>query len=73
VVESIDAESLLDAGEVPLARVNARAQALRDGVLLRIGSSFRPAPLLDALARQGYRTFVREVAPGRFETIVGSR
>jgi hypothetical protein len=73
VVESIDAESLLDAGEVPLARVNARAQALRDGELLRIGSSFRPAPLLDALARQGYRTFVREVAPGRFETIVGSR
>jgi hypothetical protein len=73
VVESLDAEALLDAGEVPLARVNARAQALREGELLRIDSGFRPAPLLDALAKQGYRTFVRESAAGRFETFVAPR
>lgn len=36
VVETLDAEALLDAGEVPLARVNARAKELRDGELLRI-------------------------------------
>jgi len=70
VVETLDAEALLDAGEVPLARVNARARELRDGELLRIASAFRPVPLLEALAKQGYRTCVRESGPGRFETLV---
>jgi hypothetical protein len=70
VVATLDADELLDAGEVPLARVNARARELRGGELLRIDSGFRPAPLLDALGRQGYRTFVRRSAPGRFETLV---
>lgn len=70
VVATLDADELLDAGEVPLARVNARARELRDGELLRIDSGFRPAPLLDALGRQGYRTFVRRSGPRRFETLV---
>jgi hypothetical protein len=43
------------------------------GELLRIVSGFRPAPLLDALARQGCGTFVRETAPGRFETLVRAK
>jgi hypothetical protein len=72
VVESLDADALLDAGEVPLGRVNARARTLRDGELLRIESGFRPAPLVDALAKQGFRVCVRESAPGRFETLVAS-
>ena len=73
VVESLDAEAMLDAGEVPLTRVNARAQRLGDGELLRIASAFRPDPLLDALAKQGYRTFVRESGASRFETFVAPR
>jgi len=70
VVETLDADALLDAGEVPLARVNAGVHALRDGELLRIESGFRPVPLLEALAKQGLRVFLRESAPGRFETLV---
>jgi hypothetical protein len=73
VVAAIDADALLDAGEVPLGRVNERAFALAPGELLRVASTFRPAPLVDAMARQGFRAFVRETAPGRFETFVTTR
>ena len=73
VVETIDAEALLDKGEVPLARVNERARTLQPGEALLVVSSFRPVPLLDALARQDHATFVREAAPSRFETFVRAR
>jgi hypothetical protein len=73
VTDVLDAEALLDAGEVPLTRVGARARALGPGELLRIDSGFRPVPLLEALAKQGYRCFVRENAPpGRFETFIAA-
>lgn len=73
VVAAIDADALLDAGEVPLVRVNERAFALGPGELLRVASTFRPAPLVDALAKQGFRVFVRENTPGRFDTFVTTR
>lgn len=73
VVTAIDADALLDAGEVPLVRVNERAFALAPGELLRVASSFRPAPLVDALTKQGFRVFVRETTPGRFDTFVTTR
>ncbi len=70
VVVTIDAEALLDAGEVPLPVVNEKARGLGPGELLRIDSGFRPAPLVESLSRQGFRSFVREASPGRFETFV---
>ena len=70
VTEALDADALLEAGEVPLTRVNVRARALGPGEILRIDSGFRPVPLVEALGRQGYRSFVHEAAPGRFETFV---
>ena len=70
VVVTVDAEALLDAGEVPLPVVNERARGLGPGELLRIDSGFRPAPLVESIAKQGLRSFVREASPGRFETFV---
>ncbi len=70
VVVTIDAEALLEAGEVPLPVVNERARGLGPGELLRIDSGFRPAPLVEALSKQGFRSFVRAASPGRFETFV---
>ncbi len=70
VVVTIDAEALLEAGEVPLPVVNEKARGLGPGELLRIDSVFRPAPLVEALSKQGFRFYVREAAPGRFETLV---
>jgi hypothetical protein len=68
VVATLDADALLETGEVPLPRVNERARALAAGELLRVDSGFRPAPLVEALSKRGFRSFVREVTPGRFET-----
>ena len=42
----------------------------RAGEILRIDSGFRPAPLVEALSKQGFRSYVREASPGRFETFV---
>ena len=70
VVVTVDAEALLDAGEVPLPVVNEKARNLGPGELLRIDSGFRPAPLVESLSKQGFRTLVREASPGRFETLV---
>ena len=50
--------------------VNERARGLGPGELLRIDSGFRPDPLVESIAKQGYRSFVREASPGRFETFV---
>jgi hypothetical protein len=70
VVEAIDADALLDAGQVPLTLVNEKARALAAGQILRVDSGFRPVPLVEALGKQGFRSFVRETVPGRFETFV---
>jgi hypothetical protein len=70
VVATIDAEALLEAGEVPLPVVNERARALGPAELLRVDSGFRPAPLVESLSKQGLRSCVREASPGRFETFV---
>lgn len=53
---TVDADALLERGEQPLHEVVRRARELAAGEVGRIRSSFLPAPLLDALARQGYRT-----------------
>jgi hypothetical protein len=72
VVAILDADALLDAGHVPLTLATEQARVLAPGDLLRIDSGFRPVPLVEALSKQGYRTFVRETAPGRFETFVAA-
>lgn len=73
VTTVIDADALLDAGEVPLSRVNAAAAALAPGAIFRVDSGFRPVPLVEALGKQGHPCFVREDPPGRFATFVAAR
>lgn len=68
VVATLDAGAMLDAGQVPLPVVLKRARALALGEILRIDSTFHPVPLLEALAKQGCETHVREAAPGRWES-----
>jgi hypothetical protein len=70
VAATLDADALLDAGQVPLGLVNEKANTLAPGEILRVDSGFRPVPLVEALAKQGFRTFVRQISPGRFETFV---
>lgn len=73
VVATLDADALIDAGQVPLPAVLERVRALSPGEILQIDSGFRPVPLLEALDRQGCETFVREVRAGRYETFARRR
>jgi len=73
VRETIDADALLDAGVVPLARVLTRARELKGSDLLRVDSSFRPAPLTEKLHESGFRCHVHAVDSERFETYIGAR
>jgi hypothetical protein len=67
---SLDADKLLEAGEVPLVPVQQAARSLAAGELLRVVSTFHPTPLLEALEAHAFRTCVVRVAPDTFYTYV---
>ena len=67
---TIDADELLAAGEVPLPRVHQAVQGLPPGGLLRVTSTFRPAPLVEAVHKAGHGTYVTQVSPGTFQTYI---
>jgi len=73
VTVTIDVDQLLAAGEVPLVHAQRALQELGPDALLRVTSSFRPAPLTDALRQAGHRTFSTRYAPGKFHTYVCPR
>ncbi|BAJ62507.1 DUF1858 domain-containing protein [Anaerolinea thermophila] len=55
----INGTELLQRGEVPLVQVNAVLPSLENGRYLLLISDFEPAPLLDALQKQGCRVHHR--------------
>ncbi len=67
---TLDADKLLEAGEVPLGPIQQAAKRLATGELLRIASTFRPTPLLEALESHGFRTCVVRATPETFHTYV---
>lgn len=67
---TINADELLAAGQVPLNRVNSALQELESGDLLKVVSSFRPAPLIEAMERADHKTHVIQESPERFRTYV---
>jgi hypothetical protein len=69
----VDADALLASGRVPLPEVAEHARALGPGDVLRVDAAFRPVPLVDALGKQGFRCWVREAGPDRFEAYFGRR
>lgn len=73
IAVSIDADAMLETGTHPLGAVRSAAERLREGEAVRLTSSFRPAPLLDALSAAGFAVHSREAAPGRHETLIGAR
>jgi len=67
---SIDADALLEAGEVPISRIVQAARQLSGDQVILVTSTFRPVPLIEALEKQGFRLFLRQAEPNRFETFV---
>ena len=70
VVVTIDAESMLAAGEVPLPRVHQALRGVEAGQLVKILSRFHPAPLIEAVERGGHRTCVVQAGPDTFHTYI---
>jgi hypothetical protein len=54
-VLEIDADESLERGEHPLGEVQRRARLLAQDEHIRVDASFKPVPLMDALAAQGCR------------------
>jgi hypothetical protein len=72
VTRHLDADAVLARGENPLGVVRQSIAQLSPGQALRLTSSFRPAPLLDTLARSGIQLFCEEVAPDEFVTYIAA-
>lgn len=67
---TVDADQLLEDGQEPISEVLKRAGSLDGDDLGLIRSSFRPAPLLELLESQGFRTAAVRSERG-FATFIG--
>lgn len=66
IVNTIDADALLAAGQVPLNAAFAAVRVLKPGDILEISATFRPVPLVENFLKQGHRCYLRAWAPGKF-------
>jgi hypothetical protein len=64
VIAVLDVDQLLNAGEHPLVRVMTTLREAGAGAVVRLTSSFRPEPLLEKLAADGYRAHTESVEEG---------
>jgi hypothetical protein len=67
---ALDADAVLAAGDHPLGKVRQSLANLEPGEILVVHSSFRPEPLLEALARSGLAVYSTEVSPERHATYI---
>jgi hypothetical protein len=70
VTATMDADSLLEAGEVPIGRIGQTARQLEENHVVLVTSTFRPVPLIEALEKQGFPVFMHQIGPDRFETFI---
>jgi uncharacterized protein len=68
VVETLDAEPMLQQGIHPLARVQQLVAALKPGEILRVTTTFRPTPMIDLMRQAGVEVHHDEPEPGRHAT-----
>lgn len=69
----IDADSMLETGVHPIGKVRECTAMLEPGEIVRLTSSFRPAPLIDTMQRSGLAVYSAETAPGRHTTYIARR
>ena len=72
ITTTVDADGLLSLGQMPLTEVLAHAQQLDGTDLMCVAVSFRPTPMVEALEKQGFRTFVRPGSDGDFELLIAA-
>ncbi|MEW6368209.1 MAG: DUF1858 domain-containing protein [Acidobacteriota bacterium] len=70
VTRTIDADAIIAAGQHPLGDVRRALTVLAPGHILRLRSGFRPVPLIESLAREGFDTFSIREPGGEFSTYI---
>jgi hypothetical protein len=64
VIAAFDVDEILNGGEHPLTRVTVALRGAAAGDVVHLTSPFRPEPLLEKLAADGYRAFTEPVDEG---------
>lgn len=73
IVETIDADAMLEHGEHPIGRIQKLLAALQPAEVVCLIASFRPEPLLQLVKQKGFEVHA-EVGPGgRSRFLVGRR
>ena len=72
VVATVDADALLAQGQMPLTEALTLAQHLGGSDLVCVRVSFKPVPMVDALKKQRFRTFLRSGPNGHFELLIAA-
>jgi len=68
VVETLDARPSIEAGGHPLPQVMAALKGLEDGQVYVLITPFLPAPMLDAVAAKGFRSWSSREDAEQFRT-----
>ena len=70
VTRTIDADAIIEAGRHPLGEVRRAVAGLAPGDILRLISGFRPVPLIESLARDGYESYSVREPSGELSTYI---
>ena len=66
IVKTLDAREIVNNGGHPVGQVLKEVRDLKSGEIYEMIAPFLPAPLIDQVAEQGYKTWTIEPDPGFF-------
>jgi hypothetical protein len=70
VCYNLDADSLLEMGEHPIGKIRQWLSLVKEGQIIRLTSSFLPAPLIEAMRKSGLAVCTTETQPGCHTTYI---
>ena len=72
VVETYDADAMLDDGVAPVGPVLQRARSLAVGEVLLVQATFAPSPLVARAAADGHQAELIDDGDGQFRVYIGA-
>jgi|GEM_PF-2023133 len=72
VVETYDADAMIDDGQAPVGPVLRRAASLTSGEVLLLHATFAPSPLVAKARAAGHRAELVDDGGGRFRLFIGA-
>ncbi len=68
IYKSLDARSMIEAGQQPLGKVMADLRNIPTGQIYELITPFEPAPLIDHARSRGFQIITRQEAEGKFKS-----